>query len=87
MKPRIVALLLALSACAAPAEAVPQTPAQTASPEASSEITLDNLPDYSGDPYVTLCGGEPEFSDDELTTDAFETAASHFSVQSDTDDA
>ena len=69
----IFALLLALSACAAPAEAVPQTPAQTASSAASGEITLDDLPDYSGEPYVTLCGGEPEFSDDELTTDAFET--------------
>ncbi len=69
----LFALLLALSACAAPAEPAGQTPAQTVSSTASDEITLDNLPDYSGEPYVTLCGGEPEFSDDELTTDVFET--------------
>lgn len=66
----LFALLLAISACAAPA--AEQTPAQTVS-SATDEITLDSLPDYSGEPYVTLCGGEPEFSDDELTTDVFET--------------
>ena len=68
----LFALLLALSACAAPAEPAGQTPAQTVS-SATDEITLDNLPDYAGEPYVTICGGEPEFSDDELTTDVFET--------------
>jgi len=33
---------------------------------------LDEIPGYSGDPYVILNDNEPEFSESEITTDAFE---------------
>ena len=31
-------------------------------------ITLDNIPYYSGEPYVEINGGKPYFTKDELTT-------------------
>lgn len=36
-------------------------------------ISLDDIPDYSGAPYVEINGGEPFFDDDEITTVAFES--------------
>ncbi len=35
-------------------------------------ITLENIPEYSGSPYVVLYDNQPLFSDDEYTTTAFE---------------
>jgi DNA-entry nuclease len=34
--------------------------------------TLENLPDYSGSPYVELNGNVPEFSEDLFTTESYE---------------
>ncbi len=36
-------------------------------------ITLNTLPDYSGNAYVEINGSIPYFTEDEITTDAFET--------------
>ena len=52
-------LLLALAAgCAVPAAEPP--------------VTLDNLPAYSGAPYVAVNGNEPYFTAEEITAEAFE---------------
>lgn len=42
-------------------------------PESQSELTLEEIPEFSGEPYVEINGNEPEFSDDELTEQSFET--------------
>ena len=36
-------------------------------------INLDDIPDYSGDAYVEINGGDPFFEDDEITDEAFES--------------
>ncbi len=36
------------------------------------EISLSEIPGYSGEPYVVLNAGEPEFEEDELTTISYE---------------
>ena len=38
-----------------------------------SVISLDEIPEYSGASYVEINGGEPFFTDDEITTVAFES--------------
>ena len=40
-----------------------------------SPVSLDALPAYSGSPYVAVNGGEPFFTNEEITTDAFESYA------------
>ncbi len=35
--------------------------------------TLDDIPDYAGEPYVVLNDNQPEFSEEYMTTDSFET--------------
>lgn len=60
----LLALLLAVAAaCSA------QWPDQTAA-------SLEDIPDYSGAPYVALCGNVPAFQESELTTEPFETYSS-----------
>jgi DNA-entry nuclease len=49
------------------------TATSTVGAETSDVVTLDNLPAYSGDPYIELYNNQPEFSQEELTTTAFET--------------
>ncbi|MCC8028976.1 MAG: DNA/RNA non-specific endonuclease [Lachnospiraceae bacterium] len=36
-------------------------------------ITLETIPEYSGSPYVAINGNVPFFTEDELTTEAFES--------------
>lgn len=38
----------------------------------SKTVTLANIPDYSGEPYVILNDNKPEFSNDDLTTNSYE---------------
>lgn len=38
----------------------------------SETVTLTNIPDYSGEPYVILNDNKPEFSSDDLTTNSYE---------------
>ena len=35
--------------------------------------SLETVPECSGEPYVVLAGGQPDFSEEDLTTDTFET--------------
>ena len=41
--------------------------------EESSAFDLSAIPEYSGDPYVTVNGNVPDFDEDDLTTVSFET--------------
>lgn len=38
-----------------------------------TSISISEIPEYSGEPYIELNGNEPEFTDDEITTESFET--------------
>ena len=38
----------------------------------SSPLSLDDIPSYSSDPYIPVNGNAPDFSDADLSTDAFE---------------
>lgn len=39
----------------------------------STVISLEEVPEYSGEPYIVLNDNEPDFSEDDLTEEAFET--------------
>lgn len=41
-------------------------------PEPVPVISLDQIPDYSGAPYVQINGNVPQFEEDDLTTESFE---------------
>ena len=63
----VVLILLAVWYFLPPAEEAPAAPAgQTAA-------TLADIPDYGGEPYVELCGNEPDFTEADLTETSFET--------------
>ena len=34
---------------------------------------MEEVPEYTGEPYVEVDEGEPDFSEEELTTDSYET--------------
>lgn len=36
-------------------------------------ITLSEIPEYSGEPYIAVNGNEPEFSEEDLSEESFET--------------
>ena len=38
-----------------------------------TKLSLEDVPDYSGEPYVEINGNEPDFSSSDLTEEAFET--------------
>lgn len=42
-------------------------------PSSASEVFIDGIPAFSGDPYIAINGNEPAFTSDEITTDSFET--------------
>lgn len=63
--PLLLALVLALSACQG---ALPGDWSQ-----AAGAVSLDDIPTYSGDAYIAVNDNQPFFTQDELTTEAFET--------------
>ena len=62
-------LLPLLALCAALAAGVFRIYVLPSSPA----ISLEDVPAYSGEPYVELDGNVPSFTDEELTTDSFES--------------
>lgn len=61
----IAVLLASLFGCASLPQERPQEDAVT--------ITIDDVPVYSGDPYVVINDNEPSFSSEELESDSFES--------------
>lgn len=61
----IAVLLASLFGCASLPQERPQQDAVT--------ITIDEVPVYSGDPYVVINDNEPSFSSEELESDSFES--------------
>ncbi len=42
------------------------------SDDIGAEFDFSALPPYSGEPYISVCGGDPDFSEDEITSVSFE---------------
>lgn len=49
------------------------TPTGSSAPQAEGVITLDNIPEYSGDAYVVLEDNNPSFQKEDMTTSSFES--------------
>ena len=54
------------------ASAATSAEAETSADEASATFDLENMPAYSGSPYVQLFGNEPQFSDADKARGSFE---------------
>ena len=54
------------------ASAATSAEAETSADEASATFDLENMPAYSGSPYVQLFGNEPQFSDADRARGSFE---------------
>lgn len=65
LKPLLSLLLLTLC--------VALTACSTSTQLAAPNVSLDAIPEYSGDPYVVINGNEPFFEESELTTTYFES--------------
>ncbi len=74
----IAILIVVLSGCIAKMPNVKDTVhnvPNTQSQLSADAITLDNIPEYSGDPYISIYDNQPLFSKDDYTTIAFEEYA------------
>ena len=66
----LLALLLALAACSVPDGGDGST---TPPPvDVPGDFALENIPEFSGNPYVTVNGNKPYFEDSEITAVSFE---------------
>lgn len=71
----LAALLVVLSGCFVQIpedDGILSNEQNTRAPLTEDAITLENIPEYSGSPYVALYDNRPLFSEDDYTTDAFE---------------
>ena len=66
-----MALTLILTACGG-AEVYTDTASGTSSVQASEYETVAEVPEYSGEPYVEINENQPDFTEEELTTEAYE---------------
>lgn len=66
-----MALVLMLTACGS-AEVYTDTASETSSVQASEYETVAEVPEYSGEPYVEINENQPDFREEELTTEAYE---------------
>lgn len=66
IKQKIINLVLALAIMALMALAIRMN-------ENASSFSLEDIPAYSGEPYVTIQNNQPDFDEGDLTTEAFET--------------
>lgn len=52
---------------------LPVDTGNTSAPASTKETaTLTDIPEYSGKPYITIHDNQPDFTDADLTTEAFE---------------
>lgn len=66
-----MALTLILTACGG-AEVYTDTASGTSSVQVSEYETVAEVPEYSGEPYVEINENQPDFTEEELTTEAYE---------------
>ena len=49
-----------------------ENPAEASSGEQTQNLTLDEIPEYSGDAYISVEGNEPDFTQEDLSQGVFE---------------
>lgn len=68
--------VLLLSSCQGPAETGDASVSSSQAAESfvtEEELSAGDVPDYSGQPYTEVDDGEPDFTDEEMTEDAYES--------------
>lgn len=63
--PLLLAVAVGLAGCELN---IPTAPAASAAP-----VSLEDIPAYTGSPYIALNGNQPEFEEGDLSTESFET--------------
>lgn len=63
--PLLLAVAVGLAGCELN---IPTAPAASAAP-----VSLEDIPDYTGSPYIALNGNQPEFEEGDLSSESFET--------------
>lgn len=63
--PLLLAVAVGLAGCELN---IPTTPAASAAP-----VSLEDIPAYTGSPYIALNGNQPEFEEGDLSSESFET--------------
>ena len=63
--PLLLAVAVGLAGCELN---IPTTPATSAAP-----VSLEDIPAYTGSPYIALNGNQPEFEEGDLSSESFET--------------
>ncbi len=71
----VLTLSLLLGGCAQPASSASGAPSGSTSTASETAATLDDIPAFSGAPYVVLNDNQPSFTSSELTTSSFESYA------------
>ncbi len=72
IKRSVLALLLAFSLLLAGCEIYPQGGGTYQQTSSSAVISLDNIPAYSGEPYIAINDNQPSFLPGEMTTSSYE---------------
>ena len=70
----VLTLSLLLGGCSACAGALPAQSGST-STASKTAASLDDIPAFSGEPYVVIDDNQPSFTASELTTSSFESYA------------
>ena len=73
MKQRITSIFLVLMLCLSVITGCNAEGGVTGSGSGNSVQSLSEIPEYSGAEYVVIHDNEPDFTEDELTTDSYET--------------
>ena len=71
----VLTLSLLLGGCAQPAPGPSGSPSGSTSTASETAASLDDIPAFSGEPYVVIDDNQPSFTASELTTSSFESYA------------
>ena len=71
----VLTLSLLLGSCAQPAPGPSGSPSGSTSTASETAASLDDIPAFSGEPYVVIDDNQPSFTASELTTSSFESYA------------
>lgn len=71
----VLTLSLLLGGCAQPAPGPSGSQSGSTSTASETAASLDNIPAFSGEPYVVIDDNQPSFTSSELTTSSFESYA------------
>ena len=71
----VLTLSLLLGGCAQPAPGPSGSQSGSTSTASETAASLDDIPAFSGEPYVVIDDNQPSFTASELTTSSFESYA------------